>query len=201
MDGIDLMATAMRAAKNRLDVAAANLANVSTPDFIRRIARVALTRSGLQTVVAVQPDQGPLQRTGRALDLAVAGPGAIWVADAKGVRVAIRSAPFVPAANGTLVDGHGRVLLGRYGPVRAGADATFDANGNVRDGDRIVDRVAVSPGTALQSGFLAVPNVNAIREMVDVMSAQRAFETAQQTLAAIDGARAKSVNEIVAVKA
>jgi flagellar basal body rod protein FlgG len=42
MDGIELMATAMHAAKARLDVSAANLANVSTDGFHKRVARAML---------------------------------------------------------------------------------------------------------------------------------------------------------------
>jgi flagellar basal body rod protein FlgG len=40
-----------------------------------------------------------------------------------------------------------------------------------------------------------------VREMVDVLSAQRAFETAQTTLSAIDGTRAKAANDVARVAA
>jgi flagellar basal-body rod protein FlgG len=52
----------------------------------------------------------------------------------------------------------------------------------------------------VQSGFLEGANVDAVREMVNVLEAQRAFETAQKTLGAIDEARQKDVNDVVRVK-
>jgi flagellar basal body rod protein FlgG len=198
MDGIELLAGAMRAAKVRLDVAASNLANLSTPDFNRRVARVSLTGGGLEARVAADPAPGALRRTGRALDLAVAGPGTMWVADAAGSRAAVRSGSFA-SSGGVLVDERGRALLGDAGPIQAGPDAVVNADGTVHDGDRLAGRIAHS-AAAVQSGFLETANVNAVREMVDVMAAQRAFETASQTLGALDGARAKAVNDIGAVK-
>ena len=46
MDGIALMATAMRAAQARLDVSAANLANVSTDGFRKHVAMSAIPSMG-----------------------------------------------------------------------------------------------------------------------------------------------------------
>src|SRR5579871_120165 len=79
MDGIELMAGAMRVARARLDVSAANLANVSSGGFARRIAHVSLGTEGLHFSAAADSQPGPLERTGRALDLAVSGKGAFFV--------------------------------------------------------------------------------------------------------------------------
>ena len=61
-------------------------------------------------------------------------------------------------------------------------------------------RIHLSSGATLQSGFLEGANVDAVHEMVDVLGAQRAFETAQKTLVAIDDARQKDVNDVVRIK-
>jgi flagellar basal-body rod protein FlgG len=57
------------------------------------------------------------------------------------------------------------------------------------------------PGATVQSGFLEGPNVDAVHEMVDVLDAQRAFETAQKTLSALDEERQKDANDVARVKA
>jgi flagellar basal-body rod protein FlgG len=198
MDGIELMAQAMHAARARLDVSAANLANASSGGFRRQVAHVRLGPAGLTE----DAKPGPLERTGRAFDLAVAGAGAFFVRDGGGRAVPERSASFVLGAGGYLRDELGRVLLGSHGPLRAEAAATFDARGVERAGSgKAVDRVRVAAGTSLQSGFLERSNVDAVREMVDVLAAQRAFESAQKTLSAIDDTRAKAVNDLAKVSA
>jgi flagellar basal body rod protein FlgG len=200
MDGIELMAQAMHAAHARLDVSASNLANVSSGAFRRRVARVQLGPAGLSVSAATDAKPGPLERTGRPLDLAVAGPGAFFVRDRAGTVSPERSASFVLDSAGNVRDERGRALLGAHGPVRADASTTLDARGIVRDGaGRAVDRLRLAAGTSLQTGFLERSNVDAVREMVDVLGAQRAFETAQKTLSAIDDTRAKAVNELAKV--
>ena len=200
MDGIELMAQAMHAARARLDLSASNLANVSSGGFRRRVARVQLGPAGLSVSAALDAKPGPLERTGRPFDLAVAGTGAFSVRDRAGAVSPERSASFVLDPAGILRDERGRALLGARGAVRAEASTTIDARGIVRDGaGRAVDRLRLTPGTSLQRGFLERSNVDAVREMVDVLGAQRAFETAQKTLSAIDDTRAKAVNDLAKV--
>jgi len=177
MDGIELMGGAMHAAKARLDVCAANLANVSTDGFRRSVAHSALTESGIASWTTVDANRGSLRRTGRAFDLAVAGEGAFVVLDGAGRLIRERSISFERDRAGHLVDDHKRLEAGR-----------------------VLDRVRVLPGTVVQSGFLEGADVDAIHEMVDVLEAQRAFETAQKTLSAIDDVRAKTTSEISRVK-
>jgi flagellar basal-body rod protein FlgF len=189
MDGIALMASAMHAAQARLDISALNLANVSTDGFRRSIAHAVLTAGGVVTEAALDGKQLALRHTGRVLDIAVAGAGAFLVRGAEGTLYRERSASFERDVAGRLSDGNGRVLLGRAGPMLVGADASLD--------DRAI---RVTPGTVLRSGFLEASNVDAIHEMVDVLTAQRAFETAQKTLSAIDDVRSKATNESARVK-
>jgi flagellar basal-body rod protein FlgG len=199
MDGIELMASAMHAARARLDVSAANLANVSSAGFRRRVARVTLGERGLRVLSTLDRKQGPLERTGRLFDLAAVS-GSFWVRAPKGAAVAERSASFSLDAQGRLVDERGGVLLGERGPVRAMPSATIDQNGVIRNDGTALDRVRLSPGANVESGFLERSNVDAIGEMVDVLAAQRAFETAEKTLGAIDETRAKNANDVARVK-
>ena len=200
MDGIELMATAMHAEKTRLDVSAENLANVSSDGFRRSVVHAALTPSGIATATAADPTPGPLRHTGRALDLATTGNGGFFVRDAGGALACERSASISPDAQGRLVDEHQRVLLAAGKPVVASSQATVDERGFVHDGGRVVARLTLAPGTTVQSGFLEAANVDAIHEMVDVLNAQRAFETAQKTLSALDDVRSKATNELARVK-
>ena len=70
----------------------------------------------------------------------------------------------------------------------------------MREGDEVLGRLRMTAGTVVESGFLEASNVDAVKEMVDILSAQRAFETAQKTLVALDDTRSKAVNDVVRVK-
>lgn len=201
MDGIELMATAMHAAQTKLDVAAANLANVSSTNFHKSLVRATLGPAGLVAKRSFDASPGPLRRTGRAFDLAVAGTGAMRVRDGFGRIWPERSASFERNAAGNLIDANGRVLLGERGPLVAGLEATIDARGVVRDAERYAGRVSLTPGASLESGFLEAPNVDAVREMVGILVAERSFETAQKTLVALDETRQKDADDVARVKA
>ncbi|MBD5633664.1 MAG: hypothetical protein IAI49_04210 [Candidatus Eremiobacteraeota bacterium] len=195
------MATAMHAAQAKLDISASNLANVSSDGFHKRLARVSLTESGLVTSATTDATQPPLRHTGRALDIAIAGTGGFAVRDAQGRVVPERSASLERNVRGELVDERGRVVLGRHGAIVASADATIDTRGIVRDGGAVAGELMLGPGASLQSGFVEGTSVDGMREMVDVLDAQRAFETAQKTLGALDEERQKDANDVARVKA
>jgi len=203
MDGIELMASAMHAMQARVDVAAANLANASSDGFRRSVARVTLGSRGLVTSSAADDAPGTLRHTGRALDLTVSGSsGGIVVRDAAGRIALVRSASFERVASGEWRDARGRTLLCERGALRAGADATVDERGVVSDAaGHAVGRLRLAGGNSVQSGFVEGSNVDAVHEMVDVLGAQRAFETAQKTLSAIDEVRARSASDVARVKA
>ena len=200
MDGIELMATAMHAAQARLDISASNLANVSSDGFAKRLARVSLTKRGLVTTAETDRAQAPLRHTGRALDVAIAGAGSFVVRDAAGRAMLVRSASLERNPRGELCDGRGRVLIGLRGPIVASADATIDSAGAVRDAGAIVGRILVRGNASVQSGFLDGTNVDGIHEMVDVLGAERAFESAQKTLGALDDERQKDANDVARIK-
>ncbi len=121
--------------------------------------------------------------------------------DAHGATVVATSGSFTRTAHGAILDAQGRTLLGAHGPLHAAEPATIDERGVVRSDGAIVDRLRLTPGAALASGYLVASNVDAIREMVDVLTAQRSFETAEKALGALDDTRAKASNNVARVKA
>jgi flagellar basal-body rod protein FlgF len=220
MDAFDWMGSAMRAARAQLDVATQNLANVSSDGYRRAAADVALTSGGLVTTSRATHEQGPVRTTGRPFDLALLGEGAFRVGDvtsgysttrngvsteagvaATGTGVsATRDGAFTRDRDGWLVDDRGRRLRATHGALRLSAEAKIEADGAVRDHGRIVDRIPLPPGTHILAGALETSTVNAIGETLTILTAQRAFETAQKTLLAIDATREKAANDILRVQ-
>lgn len=196
------MASAMHAMQSRVDVAAGNLANVSSDGFRRSVARVSFGPRGLSASSAEDASAGALRRTGRTLDLTVVGSaGGMLVRDAAGKVALVRSASFERGGDGEWRDGHGRSLLCERGELRAGADAAVDERGVVTEpGGAVAGRIRLAGGATLQSGVLEGSNVDAVHEMVDLLGAQRAFETAQKTLSAIDDVRARESSDVARVK-
>jgi flagellar basal body rod protein FlgG len=195
MDALDWAASAMRAARAQLDVATQNLANVSSDGFRRLAAQVRLTAGGLVTSTGATHEQGAVRNTGRPFDLALLGPGAFRVGDGTS-----RAGAFTRDRDGWLVDDRGRRLHGSRGPLRVSAQAKIDGDGVVRDAGRIVDRIQLPPGTHVLSGALETSTVNAIGETLAILTAQRAFETAQKTMLAVDATREKNSNDILRVQ-
>src|SRR5579884_3548493 len=171
MDGMEWMGSAMRAARAQLDVATHNLANASTDGYRRTAAALALTPRGLAVAERATDGQGAVRRTGRTFDLALLGPGAFRVGTG-----ASRNGAFERDEDGWIVDGPGR------------------------DGGRIVDRLPLPRGTRVLAGALETSSVNPIGETLSILTAQRAFETAQKTMLAIDATREKAANDVVRVQ-
>ena len=189
MDGMTWMASAMHAAQAQLETATHNLANVASDGFRRARATLALTPGGLVAGEAPTTTEGGIRETGRRFDLALLGPGSFLLDGGPGQRggtTSTRDGAFVRDRDGYLGDGSGRRLRGAHGAIRVAEDATIDPDGAIRDGGRIVDRLALPPGTTVRSGALESSNVDAIGETLAILTAQRSFETAQKTFVAID---------------
>jgi flagellar basal body rod protein FlgG len=196
MDGLDWTASALRAARAQLDIATHNLANASTDGYRKSAATVALTERGLAVASRATHQQGAVRSTGRAFDLALLGDGAFHVGDGT-----TRSGAFTRDRDGFLVDDHRRRLHGAHrGALRVSEHAKVDADGFVREGGRVIDRIPLPPGTHLLAGALETSTVNPIGETLAILTAQRAFETAQKTLLAIDATRDKAANDVVRVR-
>ena len=188
MDGIDWAASAMTAARTRLDISTSNLANVGSDGFQKTLAVGALTSRGARVSGVVSHDHGSLRRTGRPHDLAILGDGVFRLRDANGMVRVSRNGAFSRAADGTLRNDAGEVMVGVHGPL------------HVTDGTSIEDTIRKETGLRVYSGFLESANVNAIDEMVTIVAAQRSFESAEKVVSAIDQVRQKASNDVARVK-
>lgn len=143
-----LIYTAMSGAKHTLNQQAAvshNLANANSTGFraeLHKLRAVPVQGEGLATrafvvdaSVATNFDAGPLQRTGRALDVAVEGKGWLAVQLPDGSEGYTRDGSFELSANGVLQTRNGLPVLGDGGPitippdheVQIGKDGTISA--------------------------------------------------------------------------
>jgi flagellar basal body rod protein FlgG len=195
MDGMTWMASAMRAAQAQLDTATHNLANVASDGFRRVRSSLALTGQGLVARESPDPAQGGIRETNRPLDLALLGPGTFHAGGTE-----TRNGAFVRDREGYLADLRGRRVQGAAGPIRLSETAKVESDGTIRDGARIAGRLPLPVGTTVRSGALESSSADAIGETLAVLTAQRAFETAQKTLVAIDQTREKAVNDVVRLK-
>ncbi len=148
-------------AQKRIDAIASNLANASTPGFkaqllLQRAASPAtpvssttgvatpINRSQLQTDFG----QGPLQRTGNPLDLALSGPGFFVVAGPEGERLTRRGSFAIDEA-GFLVSSDGRRVQGSSGDLAittsgsAPGSIQIGNDGTVQVGDSSVGKLRV----------------------------------------------------------
>lgn len=166
MDGIAWAGSAMEAAQSRLDIATGNLANVSTGGFEPLLARGKLTKSGVSIAAERASRQGALRPTGRDLDWAIAGDGAFVVRDGNGKLSRTRDGAFVRNRDGSLSDPLGRTLVD----------------------------TELARGSVVRHGFLETSGADAISEMIDVVWAQRSFESAQKAISAIDGTRERAAD-------
>ena len=133
-----LIYTALSGARQALEQQATvsnNLANASTSGFRAQIdsfraapvAGAALaTRTQVQdATVAADLTAGPIQQTGRDLDLAIQGAGWFTVQGADGKEAYTRSGALRLSANGILQTEKGLTVLGESGPVTVPPDASL----------------------------------------------------------------------------
>jgi flagellar basal body rod protein FlgG len=195
MDGMTWMASAMSAAQAQLATATHNLANAATDGFRRVQSSLALTGRGLVARESPGTAQGGIRETGRALDLALLGPGAFRVGGTE-----TRDGGFIRDRDGFLADRAGRRVQGLAGPLRFPEGAVIGTDGTIRAGGRTIGALPLPGGTTVRSGALESSSVDSIGETLAILTAQRAFETAQKTLVAIDQTREKAVNDVVRLK-
>lgn len=136
-----------KATMQRQDVLSNNLANVSTTGFRAELAAFravpvrgdgASTRVyALESTVGYNPDAGPVQATGRALDVAMKGNAWMGVQALDGTEAYTRAGSLDISADGTLVTLTGLPVMGEGGPivvppnaqVSIGGDGTVTARG------------------------------------------------------------------------
>ena len=173
--------------------------------------------------VFISFDMGALEETGRSTDLALLGDAFFVLQTADGERFT-RAGAFYIDDLGYLVDGVGNLLLGAGGPINVGGpNFSVDQLGNVRGaGGALIDTIRVvsfednntlrqqgsnlfssteppldAPGEfRIAQGFLETSNVDIGREMVNMLTTFRAYETNQRILQMIDESLGRAVNDI-----
>jgi len=129
-----------KATLQRQEVLAHNLANVSTTGFRAELAAFravpvrgdgASTRVyALESTVGYDAQQGPMQTTGRPLDVALRGNAWLSVQSLDGTEAYTRAGSLEVGADGQLVDIKGRPVLGDGGPITVPANAAVEIAGD-----------------------------------------------------------------------
>ncbi len=219
-EGIRSVATNMLALWQRHEVLANNLANSATAGF----KRDDVMRGAAGQVQWTDFSQGPIQETGRALDVALNGPGFFVVEAPEGSRYT-RAAALSVSRQGYLVTPDGLRILGSRGPIAIGSgDVNVTADGEVREAGRALDTLRVvdfpkpyrlvkeGNGLFAPAGAGADPqpvrepqiapaalersNVSAVETMVGMIETLRLYESAQKAIQAMDEAERQAANEI-----
>jgi flagellar basal body rod protein FlgG len=179
---------------------------------------------------ATDTRRGAVAPTGRNQDVALVSRGFFVVQGADGAEAYTRDGNFHLDANGRLTTAAGQQVMGTGGPIEVGSgilevqnDATVLVDGQARGRLRVVDFEDATrlthrgdslltaaegqdatdiPATEVSvlQGHLEGSNVDAVRTLVDMIAAQRAFEVQSKMLQATDESLQKSVNNLSAVR-
>src|SRR5262245_44678109 len=209
----------------RLNAVSQNLANAGTTGFKKEVVvsrtfteHLEAGTQSLQVELPMQSSsvdtrQGPLLRTGNALDVAIEGAGFFELSGPDGA-VYSRHGSFRVDSGGRLVSSGGLPVMGASGEIQlAGTQPAIDAAGRVFEGERQVaqlkiirfnDPAALAPlggglyrangagelaSDALQvrQGFLESSNVVSLGEMLALVMLMRRFEAASRVVQGYDG--------------
>ena len=202
----------------RLDTVANNMTNLSTSGYKAEqytdstfqevlISRVGNKDKSSPTVIGeesyilapsqlyVDYSQGSLEETGLTLDFAIEGDGFFAIQTAQGVEYT-RSGSFSLDGEGYLcLPAHGRVLGADGQPIYLATDRIrADQAGNLyTEGGGYVGRLGQAK---LHWKWVENANVNMLQEMSDMMTAQRALQSAAQVLKLYDGVLTKATTEL-----
>ena len=219
---IYLAMSGAKATMQRQDVVSHNLANASTVGFRAELAAFrsvpvvgegASTRVyALESTPGYNPAAGPVQTTGRPLDVAMKGNAWLAVQGLDGTEAYTRAGALEVNTEGLLTTSGGLQVLGDGGPitippnseVAIGADGSISAKvGNQRaqvvgrlklvtpeapltrgtDGlFRAAEDLPADPNARVAGGALEGSNVSAIESMVAMISAARQFEQQMKML-------------------
>lgn len=167
-------------------------------------------------------EQGDLRSTENQLDLAIDGGGFFEVND-NGRLLYTRSGNWKRNAEGYLVDNANRQVMGQDGPIQIpNTQVTIGRDGTIYDKKTVVGRLRVvdvaDPASQLEKvggsyfrlaagrtqpaqgqvmqGALEGPNINAVGQMVEMITAMRSYEASQRMIQAQDESLGKAISEI-----
>ncbi len=180
--------------------------------------------------VATDYSQGSRLATNNPLDFALTGPGFFSVLSPEGKTFLTRAGSFSLDGNGRLVTEDGLPVLGHNGEIYIdGTKVTADEEGNltvdgkaldqllvvrVRDENQLFkvghslfeatpqNKIDMSPDDIqVQQGFLEQSNVNAIREMVNMIEVSRSYDLNAKVVSLYDQVLGEASSQIGALRA
>lgn len=177
----------------------------------------------LYTTTRTSYAQGALKMTGNPFDMALDdnGKGFFTTQGPDGIRFT-RNGSFRLSTDGFLVTQDGSRVLGQKGPIRLeGKNFEVNDRGVITIEGKEVDRFLITEFTdksgitkegenkfaasegfrisndfSVKQGYMEMANVNAVKEMVDMMQTVKAYEASSKVLQAQDQALKKTVSEV-----
>lgn len=146
---LDALTRAVELYERALRTTAQNVANADSAGFKRTRARLHQGETGLELELERSFEQGELELTGRALDLAIDGPGFFQLSDEAGRAYFTRDGHFRVDSAGAVVTSEGLRLAGM--PILDDEGAPEDL-----DVDRFGRVHAILGGTRTQLGSLPI---------------------------------------------
>jgi flagellar basal-body rod protein FlgG len=159
---------------------------------------------------------GAITDTGNATDLAIRGKALFAVATSNGTRYT-RAGNFQLDREGYLITKDGFQVLGENGPIMVNGKFSVSGTGEIIQNGQTIDQLRIVAPTGMTKegetlytsdqaapaadyeiiqGSLEHSNVSSIRQMIDMISVSRSYDTNQRALAAQDETLAKAVNEL-----
>lgn len=217
--------------EKRYSVIANNMSNSQTVGFrkdnlvFRQVIDRVSNRLGSEETGRglISFQQGELQTTGNALDVAIDGEGFFKVATPQGIRYT-RSGRFELNNDRILVSAAGFPVMGRNGEITlTGKNISIDKDGSIRVNGNPVDQLSVvtlpaphllkkEGQTLLKSddpqeemedresqviqGSLESSNTNTVEEMMKMLDSLRIYESCMKAIQSNDELNAKAVNEV-----
>ena len=220
---IDAATALMRASSRRVDLAALNVANVSTPGFKRQALASNTGDATFDTVLSRRKSDlraGKLSQTGNPLDLAISGNGFFQLRAGDRLLYS-RQGSFSLDADGRLVTPQGYAVQQAGGGdlVLGSPSVTITTDGVVLDGSRVLGRIAVVRARgdqvsaidgshfsiaddqtqpmeepSLRQGMLEASNVSLGDEMIGMMGALRSADTGARLVQVYDDLMGKAIS-------
>ncbi len=208
----------------RLDNTVRNLSNTGTTSFKAERIDFLGGDADQGAVTTIDYSQGAMERTGNVLDLALQGEGFLTLQTKDGIAYT-RDGRMTINEDGKLVSLSGEDVLGEGGTITlSGNDIRILEDGTIRVDGADVDTLKIvtfqkpsalirlnsrlyqdvgegadagdGDDVQVKAGYLELSNVQAIREMVEMINIQRTFESYQKAIQTMDEQNEQSTNRI-----
>lgn len=176
----------------------------SIPDDFSQIG--SMTNAVVVNQVSPNMQEGSLEQTGQKYDYAINGSGFFAVKDGNQILYT-RDGSFMLSASGNIVDDMGReVLNAALQPIVAGSGQTpavFNVStpsylekmgGNAFSATAKSGAFILDPNADIMQGYLEGSNVNAVKEMTDLINASTNYSIAQKSISTEDSMLETGIN-------